>query len=467
MSSVAKINSHHSDKMFSKDINYPFVVGVVIINLFCVLCAVVFGLKAIVVCFALAMLYFMVNIKNFPIVSFFIFMPLFLLISEKYLSFYFGGFEFLMIALWLMQNPNIPIKNHTINQTLFFLVLTFLFVAIVSLIYNGIPGAGVIIIAKYLLFFVFIFAFYYQFNSKDALLIFTAITVLSIIISVPMIKSYIGTKGLLAIIEMYRAKPGALQINSNVLGGLIVGVLPFWMALSFSHEYQKLRLIALILSIILIVSLIFTNSRSSLLGFCLAIIFIFSWRRKLRYIVGILAMIGFIVLLYPQIWKIILLGSRMDSGTSFRTIAWGFIIIMIAQNPIVGVSLGGFNSAFQHYLTTSWESNLLKSLVHGHNFVLDLTAKIGFTGFILVILLYYLPIKNGIKAYSQMKLPFDKIVTIGIIASIVATYGYSVFENGGILGDGGSILEIVFWIKFCMLLKLANLKIDGIKSIYI
>jgi O-antigen ligase len=179
-----------------------------------------------------------------------------------------------------------------------------------------------------------------------------------------------------------------------------------------------------------------------------------------------IVLVAIILLSLPSIRNLISLGLRLERGTTSRDVIWKNSLDLIQNNFWLGIGFGNFPYKYDPYYKNSWERGFSKQTPNAHNLLIDMFVRLGITGLILGVALYYLPLRAGIKAYKKMITPEDRGMLFGILGSLIALYGWSVFEAGGILGDGRLYSDIIFWIMYVMLLKVNKLYKNDASGIF-
>jgi O-antigen ligase len=440
-----------NNKSFSINSIWIYCVSSVLI---CSISTIIFGLKfelfflAILV-IALVLLdgkYFLyLYISSFPVVLFF---------YEKYINMFGFGLLVAMVFIWVSRKLLIREKP-IFSKTLIVFLVPLASLILVSALNNGITIGENGAIRRNILFFIFIFMIYDIYNPIDTIKYFIAMTIPVVLSSILVLFDFSQTRGLVEFYLLYRHRPSGLFYNGNVFAGAIIIVLPLWIALSVWYKNKGIRLFAIIVSIILSMGLLLTNSRAAFLGMALVTILFLYWARKLKYLVITAAIVFAILAALPQARFITYVALRVDQGVSFRDKIWATSMNMIAKNPWLGIGLGNFTTEYNKYFTSISERRFFVTGVpHAHNQIIGKTAELGILGLFATLVLYYLPIRSGVKAFRKMKNSNDKIVILGIIGGIIAIYGRSIFESSGIFTEGRLYPDMLFWILFIMLLKI-------------
>jgi O-antigen ligase len=407
------------------------------------------------------------------------FLVLIILLSLRYgtfaLAFYFAAIPFVMlffspiyiavsvaaavliIFLWILRKILIPDEVLSIPNTLTIFALLFLASGFISGLHNGLTGAEQKTLIRLVIFFIFVFVIYDQYRFKHTHLLFVAMTIPLIFSAVMLFKEYSQVRSLIDFLNLYRLKPGGIFPNSNILGHVLMVIAPFWIALAIWHRNKAVRYISIAIAFLLSAAIILTNARAAIFGFAVSSIMFFYWTRRLKLLFIIILLTAIILILSPSLMNLISLGLRLERGTTSRTEIWANAIDMIKHNPILGIGPGTFSESYIPYFQTGWEYGFCKTMPNAHFFILNLTTELGLPGLLLSLIICILPIREGIRALGKSKFIGDRAIVYAIIVSIFAIIAHSFFEAGGIIGSGRPYADILFWLLFCILIKVNRL----------
>ncbi len=284
-----------------------------------------------------------------------------------------------------------------------------------------------------------------------------AITIPLIISGIELIRVYSDVRGLVMLLDLYRLKPGGMFPSSNLLGNVVMVALPPWAALALWHHRKSLRVASLFITIFLTIILILTNSRAAMFGLALCAVLFAILANKLKHLLIVTSLSILLLLSMPVVSGLISFGLRMERGTTTRDQIWKNTYDIIRENPLLGIGLGNYSAVYNEYYKTGWERGFFGNMANAHNIFLDFTVRLGISGFLLIICLFYLAFKEGVAAAKKAVSREDRAMIFGAIGVIVALLGWSLFEAGGVLGDGRPYPDIFFWIYFCLLIKINKL----------
>jgi len=172
----------------------------------------------------------------------------------------------------------------------------------------------------------------------------------------------------------------------NELGGLILALVPFVVALFRCSRRMSVRLVLLACAGLALSTLVITGSRTSMLGLvAVALYFVLRSRHKLVAI-GLLVVLAFAVWLgMPQRFRARYLtvrdyaqGGELDASNEFRIRIWKAGWRMFLDHPILGVGAGQFPTAY---------GRIYSGRAHGawmnpHNLLLQVGCEMGVVGLV-------------------------------------------------------------------------------------
>lgn len=422
------------------------------------------GPKILLIPIALLVIYAVLNDR--------IFLLIFYLATSQFCSLWFAQYSveyhiivailfiFLIFARILLGSREYAPPSRFL--IIFFIV--FLFLTILSDLVGGINSAEQKLIIRYFVFFPYLYLIYYICHPKDIFKIIIAVSIPLVSASIFLIWLYSHIHGFLEILNLYRYKPGGIFSNSNSLGGVLILITPLWIALAICHPQKSIRRISALLSILFVIGIVMSNARASMLGLAFSIILFSVLNKKIRQITICLGIVVVIALSLPAVRTLISVGLRMDRGTSARTEVWANTLNMILQHPLLGIGPGNYPAEYMKYYATAAETGFFGEMPHAHNFILDMTARLGIPGLIIALILYIFPIVLVFKILKKIMSFEDKWIIYGIMGSLFALYGFSIFEAGWIMGDGRSYPEVIYWIFVAILLKINTFQGDAFSN---
>jgi putative inorganic carbon (hco3(-)) transporter len=170
--------------------------------------------------------------------------------------------------------------------------------------------------------------------------------------------------------------------HPNILGTFLVGTLPAAIFLAIHHRERMGRLLYGIASMLLMVALVYTFSRSAWVGGLVgvSVILIAGRRAGMRALALVVLALAIAVVILPSDAKDVLFSRTgeaqpYDSG---RVFSWHTAGRMIAAHPILGVGPGLFHDSYSDYADPEevYRQNPLHHM-DAHNTYLDLAAEGG------------------------------------------------------------------------------------------
>ena len=205
--------------------------------------------------------------------------------------------------------------------------------------------------------------------------------------------------------------------NPNNYAEIIVLLFPaaaVWTTM-LKEKYQ--RLCAMIGLVLPVAALLMTYSRSSWIGFALAVIvFLFFCGKRTLPAFFLLALLA-IPLLPQTIWnRILTIGSTEDSSNLYRVQIWSSAMDMLRDHGLTGVGLGpdNFHPVFQQY-----SSGKVAIAPHTHMVYLELWAEMGLLGIGSYLVYYLTTVRNAVVHFAQA----SKAVRLVLIAGVSSLAG--------------------------------------------
>ncbi len=287
-----------------------------------------------------------------------------------------------------------------------------------------------------------------------------------------------------------RADPYLRRINStmadvNSFGAYLTLILPLIIALTLIiGKNVKLTLVALAMG--LVFCLIFSNSRSSWMGFfgALVLFTIITYRNKLyllcknKYIrnhfkkillVGIsLLLISFAFLIIisksyniqskemiDSPMKLVLFTlnpkNTLDAISKGRlSTYWKAGIEMIKDYPFFGIGVGSF---VRHFLDYKDVIKLSNRPENAHNYFIQIGAEIGLIGLAIFLCLIIIIFRYGVIVLKRLKEKYWKFVSLGILTGIAGFLISCLAQHPLLLIE----MQFIFWLFVSIIFILVGL----------
>lgn len=203
------------------------------------------------------------------------------------------------------------------------------------------------------------------------------------------------------------------MVNPNILAGYLTMVIPFTTGLilslsnSINREFIKSHFFYLVGWLLMVACLFLTKSPGGIIGVILGICVILYFKHgkqifiKFRYIFIALAVVIVVLLLF----------TLRQLQVYNRLLCWWGALRMIYQRPLIGVGLGGFETAYARYKLTGLNP------LYAYNYFLQLAAEMGVVG-LGAFLWFLFMVGRHIKFLSKR----SKLSSfeVGVLGSIVA-----------------------------------------------
>ena len=222
-------------------------------------------------------------------------------------------------------------------------------------------------------------------SSWRRLMIFAgAIIVASIVTSWNVIGSYHAGEHL---VEGYRAGWLGVYADPNHMAMNLMLVIP--LAVAFLVRKQTpwlMRALCVVAGILSVTAIVYSHSRGGFVGLVVAMavwMFLEKKRRLQTFVAAFALFIGLVLFAPSSFWqRNETIGEfHTDASAMGRVYAWEVASQMSADNPLLGVGLGGFRYAWPLYAPPEATTAFV-----AHNVYLDVVGELGFIGLILFLM---------------------------------------------------------------------------------
>jgi O-antigen ligase len=365
---------------------------------------------------------------------------------------------------------------------------------------------------NYVIAFAMLFAVFNIFNKFRDIIVALVVTVFSAVLSSffgfyqYFVDPYIGS---------YKHWVDSGRLNStftdpNSLGSYCILVFPIFLTLIIISKKWYLKLIFSILTVPFIFMMLFSSSRSAILGVLLSLIiflipliarlikFILRLPRKKKIIVStailvtiviiIIFLLGIFLTSNPIKSSILSIGlfqrsletiktfityykssgflESLKSISNYRYIFWREAINMTKDFPVSGVGAGNYIITLPNYLYI-FEGNSFKTIDFTGNYYLQVLSELGFTGLILILFIYFLFVKKVIIYFRLRRLKNLEPVKnsnywllYGLFTSFVTMLAVQFF------GPFTNFMEIqfTFWLIVSLMITYIKISQENISS---
>ncbi len=175
-------------------------------------------------------------------------------------------------------------------------------------------------------------------------------------------------------------------IGANELGATMAATIPIYLLFGLDKGMGRWRILHVAIFVLLLLTLVFTGSRSALLGF-LASMGFFAWRSRHRVLFGVAGVIflvgGFSLL--PQQYKgryETITESHLDDSSKLRLIIWKAGVRMVVARPLTGVGVGCYGIANGMEFSPPDHRNWMEA----HSLYVQVPAELGLLGALMFFL---------------------------------------------------------------------------------
>ena len=380
-------------------------------------------------------------------------LPLFLLMNKfPYLSITFFLSLFIVSIICFFNKKIITEYHYRINIVLLIIYLYFIFSYFLSqqtftnLFSYGFLRFDGSFFFSYLPFFIFAVPFL---NYKKTLNIYLwSLFVIFSIFAVIGFFEYSNNIHFLTVrISKVEVGPEYIALNNSHNATGSVNAIAGIFALAFFLESNKKEKIPYMgILILLLIALMMTKSRGSLIAFAVAVVFMFwinsksflKFVRNLLLLAAVLAPFIFITGAYKRIAQIV---NIYDENIVTRLTMWEKAIYLFKQSPIFGIGFGRYNDiAWKDYdairlsgvpgiFSVYKMPGYIFDTSNAHNSYLHFLAETGVIGLALVISFWVFCFIIIFRSYKLTGDRFSRKVYLSAIGSIIALFVLSLTEN--------------------------------------
>lgn len=248
-------------------------------------------------------------------------------------------------------------------------------------------------------------------------------------------------------------------VHPNELGGTVLFFLPVALSLVLGRRIEgswaslAARTGALLLSVVLAIVLVLSQSRSAWMGGLagLAIVAVLRWRRARWPIVALtLALLAWLWIMAPTLW--VEMGQPgPDSRTVFdpgslaeRSGPWVRALDMVGQFPITGSGLGAFRQ-MAHLFGPVPLAKADPDIAHAHNVFLQVAVDVGIPGLVAYVALLGTALWCAVQVLRRGEVGLSALA-IGIVGSLVAFHVYGLADTIALGAKPG----LAFWLLLAL-----------------
>jgi len=239
--------------------------------------------------------------------------------------------------------------------------------------------------------------------------------------------------------------------SKNIIGPFAI-IISFWSLYYIWQHHKNIHIAYLIVILISVIAALTTagisGSRGAYVGFIITSVACVMFFSKPRLMFASLAVISIIMLLFYQNSITVKGGvdvatnevqqyfnakdhtkdisSTTSTGVRLEMMRTGLLIIR--DNPVLGIGPGNYNEVTQHYIKTNKANPAIGLFAHPHNTFFEVASAKGLIGLLTVLLLFYYPAYLYIKDYKRCK----KTSVIGLI-HVVSISAFSLTDHSVVL----------------------------------
>ncbi len=238
--------------------------------------------------------------------------------------------------------------------------------------------------------------------------------------------------------------------NPNILAEYLVMIIPMSVALFWYSKKLSKKIIFLGLTLIMILTLVLTQSRGGWIGFAFsALVFILLIEKRLLLTLVPISIGGVFLLPDSIINRILSIGNLRDSSNAYRISMWEITSDIIRDNWLAGVGFGHlpFKQTFETYIRTM-------PTFHAHNTYLQTAAEMGIPGLVAFLLFLFTLFKYGINKLVKQDDKYIRVMAAGVLSGLGGVLFHGLVENILYLPR----IIFTFWIMVSLVLTLYRIR---------
>ena len=246
--------------------------------------------------------------------------------------------------------------------------------------------------------------------------------------------------------------------DSNILGIYLSGLAPLVFGLALYYFKKGKRAVFITLSLVILLGVILTYSRPTLLAIYLALFF-FALVKRDKLLLGALLVITLLspFLAPPAVknWaKEVEYNPLRFMCNDDRIAVYRNSLHMIKAHPFIGVGANAFMNSYKQYKEFPEYRNVVTlDEMKAHNIYLQMAGETGLLGLGIFFWLLYCLFKKAREIYKQAKDDYVKIVVLSLVACLVAFLVNGLTESSLYY----SRVALLFWYLAGFLLALEKI----------
>ncbi len=228
--------------------------------------------------------------------------------------------------------------------------------------------------------------------------------------------------------------------NPNNLGQVLMMMLPFYAAVFFGAKTFMKKFIIFSMALIPLIALALTYSRSSWIGFAVAMavfVLLTNWKLLPLFMVAVIVLVPFM----PEsvYRRILTIFDSTDSSTSYRFLIYRTVAPMLGKYWFTGAGLG--TDTFMNVIS-GFPLHTRVVPPHTHNLYLQIWIESGLAGVLFFLGFIINTVKRSIKNLFKVKDSYVKYMIIAGIGSVAGLLTIGLAEYAWYYPR----VMIIFWI---------------------
>ena len=259
--------------------------------------------------------------------------------------------------------------------------------------------------------------------------------------TIAIVAAIVGIVGIILALINPMLRIGSLWITAMTINGFYLMAFFISLGLSMHYNSQRLRIFYIIISMFILLGMVFTYTRMSLLalGFGLFLMII-KFKKMRKYALGLII---FVPLIIPSsLHQRLSLGVMEDPSIIIRFVAWYNSIDLIKNNFFFGIGFNTWAHIYKKMIPMTW-----LYAEHPHNIYIRYILELGVLGFITY---FYIIIKtvwkflqsSGKNKYLFFSLCVAILVTLFACLTDVFISRYSI--------------AFIFWLIIAIMIRINN-----------
>lgn len=307
--------------------------------------------------------------------------------------------------------------------------LLFLGVGLLSLIAAVDLVEGIAVWLRFLGYFLLSFAVMRALKEKEHFQWIVALMVLAAAVSTLVgLYEYVlrpeNSIGLAGLAPEIQGRIAGTYLNPNFFGEYLVLVIPLGLAVALAPNSSFVRRVGVgLVTVLLLIALALTFTRGSWLSLGVGLL-LFGLLTE-GWLVALLAgVFGTAIVMIPGlVGRFMSIFSFTGGTVGFRFKLWQIPIGMLRENPLFGVGIGNYLSAFTNYVFSHPELSVGWVVYGAHSIYLTIGAEMGLAGLLVFALIIISIFRTGLylhKRFSSPSATYWRYLNAGILAALAA-----------------------------------------------